>query len=201
MTESRAYLVAPVVVLSLGFHCAHAQKIILDTNKKYASKWTVSEVSGGHVDTQPATFSGISNKVGTIVFQFTDNDGFWYADNMFNLPAGATSIKLKITGLVADDRVVAELNGNIISNTGIGAPGNGYMTLVDMGANEQYAFTHAYGAQKTTIKEGFLTGMNDLRLIVNNTNQGIQGGLVPGTNASTFTGISAVVTFTPAAPK
>jgi len=39
----------------------------------------------------PATFSGISDRVGRIIFQFTDNDGYWHADNQFTLPIRAFS--------------------------------------------------------------------------------------------------------------
>jgi hypothetical protein len=106
-------------------------------------------------------------------------NGFWYADETFKLPSNATNIKLSFSGLYGDDRIVLELNGTMIGNyalNGTNGAGNGVMSF--LGPNDMhlpnppdvnYTFTDAVSGTATT---GFVVdGVNDLRLIVNNTGQ------------------------------
>ena len=55
-------------------------------------------------------------------------NGFWYADFTFALPADSFDIALSFSRLLADDRVVLQLNGTnigdyLLSTGGIGGPG------------------------------------------------------------------------------
>jgi hypothetical protein len=101
-------------------------------------------------------------------------DRFWYADNDFYLPAGATDVSLIFSGLDADDRVVLELNGTILGdyflNGSYSNPpltGAGVMAFPPGLPDVSYVFT---GTAAGTITSGFVYGgTNDLRLVVNNT--------------------------------
>jgi hypothetical protein len=104
-------------------------------------------------------------------------NGFWYADADFQLPSNASSVSLVFSTLRADDRVVLELNGNILGDyflNGLYAnpplTGLGVMSLTS-GDDAPYTFT---GISSGTITSGFiLGGENDLRMIVNNTGQAV----------------------------
>jgi hypothetical protein len=119
----------------------------------------------------------------------------------FSLPAGFTNASLTIETLSVDDRGVLQLNGTNISNAGIFGPGSGAMTFTPGGPNNPFTFTFGNGVQNLIITSGFLAGLNDLDLIVNDTNNGIFGApLGGGVNISTAT-LDAFVTFNePAAP-
>lgn len=103
-------------------------------------------------------------------------DGFWVANLTFFVPDGATGLSLTFSGLIADDRTVLELNQRILGDfrlnpgeAGISQTGPGMMAFSDgfLGANDQmYDFT---GVTSGTVTTGFLTGINNLTLIVNNT--------------------------------
>ena len=111
----------------------------------------------------------------------------------FTLPAGFTNASLTISSLAADDRGVLELNGTIISNAGIFGPGVGAMTFTPGGPNDPFTFTHGNGAQNVVVTSGFLTGLNTLSLIVNDTNNGIFGApLASGVNISSTSAAASV---------
>jgi hypothetical protein len=105
-------------------------------------------------------------------------NGFWYADETFTLPSNAVNVTLSFSGLFGDDRVVLELNGVMIGNATLpGETGAGVMSFPGPGDTDlpsppdvDYTFT---GATSGTVTTGFvLGGLNDLRLIVNNTGHG-----------------------------
>ena len=94
-------------------------------------------------------------------------NGFWFADRTFTLPGNALGISLNFNGLYGNDRVVLELNGTIIGNADhLGATGAGVMSFPSGPPDAAFTFT---GTTSGTVTTGFLTGVNTLRLIVNNT--------------------------------
>lgn len=110
--------------------------------------------------------------------------GAWYADFLFTLPADATNVSLSFTNLVGDDRVVLQLNGTNIGdwflNGNIVNPplsGPGVMRFSGQTSDTSYTFT---GHTSGTVTSGFVAGVNDLRLVVNNTG-------VANLNAATVT--------------
>jgi hypothetical protein len=118
----------------------------------------------------------------------------------FSLPTGFSNASLTIETLSVDDRGVLQLNGTNISNAGIFGPGNGFMTFTVGGPNNPFTFTFGNGVQNLVVTSGFLEGLNELDLIVNDTNAGIGGApLAGGVNISNAT-LDAFVTFTPGAP-
>jgi hypothetical protein len=164
--------------------------------------WTVYEVSNegaGSLTSAPAQF--YSEEMGyptiTMPSAWTDNDGFWYATTTFTLPANATKPTLAIASLFADDRVVVELNGNIVASTGYYAPGAGQMVFTDGGDVTNFNFATAQGAKVNHITSGFITGgVNTITLIVNNTDQGIDGPLLGGVpGGATEVGMTARVIY------
>jgi PEP-CTERM motif-containing protein len=114
----------------------------------------------------------------------------------FTLPAGFTNASLNITSFAVDDRGVLQLNGSNIASTGIfcsSPPCAGNMVFTAGGNNDPFTFQNA---QNTgfTITSGFVTGPNTLRLIVNDTGDGIFGNLNPNSQpTSAF--LSGTVTF------
>ena len=128
-------------------------------------------------------------------------DGAWYADLDFFLPANATNVTLSFNNLTVDDRVVLELNGVIIGDAGFGGTtdSKGRMAFnLDAPLTEtDFDFD---GANSGTVTTGFtLGGENDLRLIVNNTNQGADlkaaaAGFQTSGDA-TLVGLNATVSF------
>jgi PEP-CTERM motif len=116
-------------------------------------------------------------------------------DADFTLPAGFSNASLTIEALSIDDRGVLVLNGTIVSNAGIFGPGAGSMTLTPGGTNDPFAFTFGNGAQNVVVTTGFVAGLNQLDIIVNDTNSGIVGApLVNGVNISGLQ-LTAHVTF------
>lgn len=102
-------------------------------------------------------------------------DGFWMANLTFFVPAGATNVSLTFSGLHADDRAVVELNDRVLADYMLnpGHPGSqagpGTMALSDgFGGPNDQPWTFA-GNTSGTVTTGFLTGVNILTLIVNNT--------------------------------
>jgi len=179
-------------------------KIVSTT--KTNDPWTVYEVSAygaGAWVSAPAVF--YANEDGyptvTIPAAWTDNDGYWYATTSFTLPTGATKPTLAIASLFADDRVVVELNGNVVASGGYYSPGAGQMVMTDGGTLENFTFTTAQGAKvKHVTSTGFVAGVNTLTLIVNNTGTGISGPLQAGTaGGATEVGMTARVVYTPKA--
>jgi hypothetical protein len=174
---------------------------IVSTTETY-DPWTVWEVSsnaGGSLVSAPAVFFGDEDNYPTIGIptNWTDNDGFWYATTTFTLPANAIKPTLAIASLYADDRVVVELNGNVIpsASTGIYAPGGGDMLFSDSGTIEAWNFPTTQGAKVDHVTNGFVTGTNTLTLIVNNTGTGINGGLLADGANGTEVGMTARVIY------
>ncbi|MBZ5723457.1 MAG: hypothetical protein LAP87_00530 [Acidobacteriia bacterium] len=131
-------------------------------------------------------------------------DGFWVANLTFTLPTGATAPSLNITGFRGDDRAVLELNGNPtpILNVGVsGSTGAGLMQFTDGGATTPFTFNASTFPATGTFTTGFVTGLNTLTIIVNNTSAGgigaATGTLTPGDGTRTLLGGN--FTFTPAA--
>ena len=112
----------------------------------------------------------------------------------FTLPAGFTGAQLHISNLVVDDRGVLRLNGTDIDSAGISIPG---ASAFDFGSgNVPYVFG-ANGAHDVTVSSGFLTGLNSLRLWINDTGAGVTGNLVNGPNGpSGTTGYDLAATLT-----
>lgn len=105
--------------------------------------------------------------------------------NTFTLPTGFSNASLSITSLSIDDRGILSLNGTQISDAGIFGPGAGSLTLSLGGPNNAYTYLHGNGAQSVTVTSGFLTGLNTLEILVNDTNSGIFGEpLASGVNIS-----------------
>jgi hypothetical protein len=183
---------------------ARAAKLYVSTTKHNIAQWQASEVLNGQTYTLPAKYTKrtMYGAVNALEFPFSEerkigrNDGFWYADLFFTLPGGATNPKLHLTSLIVDDRAVVELNGTIVSDGGIDGPGKGNMTFTDGGPNKPYQFKHGDGAQTVHTGKGFVAGTNDLRLIVNNTGQGIHGEpIVKIKGNPTYIGIVGRVTY------
>lgn len=120
-------------------------------------------------------------------------NGFWLADRTFTIPAGATGVSLTVTALDADDRVLLQLNGTTIGNTGFYAPGTGQMRLTSGGTDDPYTFTNVTSG---TISTGLVIGgSNTLRMIVNNTGNGIFGACTT-VSSGNGTGAHVVATLT-----
>ena len=97
-------------------------------------------------------------------------NGFWTAENTFNIPASATSVSLTFSGFFANDRGRLFLNGNEIGNVDhLGATGNGVFRMVENGSDDPFTFTNITNG---TINSGFLLGQaNVLTIVVNNTGE------------------------------
>jgi len=112
---------------------------------------------------------------------FTSNGGgpsLYEAVLDFTLPTGFTNAVLTITNLQVDDRGILFLNGVAIDEGGIFGPGDGQFD--DGSGLVAHTFVRGNGARNVVVDTGFLTGLNSLRLIVNDTNAGIFGSLVNG---------------------
>jgi hypothetical protein len=112
----------------------------------------------------------------------------------FTLPAGVTNASLNITFFAVDDRGVLQLNGSNIASTGIfcsSPPCSGNMVLTLGGPNNPFTFQNADNSS-FTITSGFVTGLNTLRLIVNDTGEGISGNLNPNSAPTSATLIGSV---------
>jgi hypothetical protein len=144
------------------------------------------------------TFQSGTFVTGGTLANFT---GLWDADFQFALPSNASNVSLNFSNLTADDRVVMQLNGNNIGDFFLnGVPTN--PPLVGQGIMQfpsglsVYTFT---GQTSGTVTSGFLSGLNDIRLVVNNTNTAnlfapaiTFGAAGDGTNA----GVLGTVNFT-----
>ena len=133
----------------------------------------------GFLNPPPVPSIGISSTgaqngtfvAGASLSKFT---GFWYADFPFALPANATNVSLSFSRLFGDDRIVLQLNGvtrgDFFLNGFVDSPplvGPGSMSFPPGPPDVPYVFT---GHRSGVITSGFLPGQtNDLRLIVNNT--------------------------------
>jgi hypothetical protein len=163
-------------------------------------RWKVSEVQNGvEVHAKPVFGATTYGHIAALTIPFTDNNGYWTARVTFTLPAGATNPMLYIATLGVDDRAVVTLNDQPITDSGTYNGGKGYMTYRNDGPNDRRTFSYGSGTQDLTITSGFVPGRNKLKVIVNNTNQGILGVPVPVTAASPSSfGMTGEVTYTPA---
>jgi hypothetical protein len=126
--------------------------------------------------------------------------GFWTARFSFTLPSNAYDVQLNFSKLFGDDRVVMKLNGTIISSAGIVAPGNslnGFMVMTDGGPSQAYTFAGQSGSVSGSVSTGFVSGLNTLDFIVNNTGNNLAGALKPSlaSNDGTEVGIEGSVLF------
>ncbi|HTZ69973.1 MAG TPA: hypothetical protein VMB71_04910 [Acetobacteraceae bacterium] len=191
-----------VVATGSATAMAQAKSLRLDTSKAKYAKWTVEEVVDGQVKKAAPVYNGtaIWGKVESITIPFTDCDGYWRAKRIFHIPTSATGLSLTITGLGVDDRAVVELNGTQITSVGTTSNGAGYMQLHnDHGKqrNAPYNFQFVAGKVSLTDTTHLKPGRNLLKVIVNNTDEGIQGKIVPPSkNDTTGFGIAATVTYT-----
>jgi hypothetical protein len=170
------------LLLVSGASCvlADTTQINLGTRNN-APNWLVT---GAGTVTSPAiqrgaeiTLTSDGHRDGTFLEggSLADFNGFWYADNVFSIPANATDVSLTFSGLEGDDRVVLELNavpiGDFFIHGGFSQPpitGGGVMSFPPGPPDIDYTFT---GITSGTITGGFnMGGANDLRLIINNTN-------------------------------
>lgn len=134
----------------------------------------------------------------------TNFTGFWLADYIFCLPYGAANISLNYWDFFADDRGLLLLNGNPIVATGISSPTGfnpGWLVLTDGGSGQAYSFVGPNGSVSGTMTNGFnIGGLNTLRVIINQTFQGVCCDDLPvsalGTVKTSFN-LSGAVSYTP----
>jgi len=165
----------------------------IDVGTANGGNWLIT--GGGAVDApayNPSDLVGTisitsnGNRTGTFVpaASLADFNGFWYADCTFTLPSNAADITLSFSRLLADDRIVLQLNGTdigdyLLSTGGVGGPG--VMSFPPGPPDVPFTFTDQASA---TITSGFVVGaVNDLRLIINNT-----GTASPSAPTKTFQG-------------
>lgn len=110
---------------------------------------------------------------------------FYIRTFTFNLPSNFTNASLDITTLHMDDRGVVELNGDIVTSSGISnnLGLDGQMIFTDGGNPIDYTFKHDYYESVfESITTGFKAGLNTIELIVNDTSGGLnfREGLLSG---------------------
>ncbi len=179
---------------------AETRTIHLDTTLNHISRWTVYEITNGQIVSAPAAYFGanIWGKVPSLTVPFTNCDGYWYAKRAIHIPVGATNIVLKITRLGVDDRAVILVNHIGITGVGTTAKGAGQMQFHDPGQNRNYIFQFIAGRVSFTDTTHLQPGRNEIRVIVNNTNEGIHGTIQPINQYSpSGFGIAATITYTP----
>jgi hypothetical protein len=200
-----------IAVLTIGItltHFANAANIyVFDTSTPLI--WQAT--AGGAVDATPFVVSGFGNANGQNVISITSSggdsgtflpggslanfDGFWTAKYTFTLPANAFNVQLNFINFFVDDRGVLRLNGNIISSAAVGSV-VGSMVLTDGGASQPYTFAGTSGNVSGSVSSGFVTGLNTLDIIINNTGAGPVGPLKPNLiNDGTAFGISGTVSY------
>ena len=127
-------------------------------------------------------------------------DGYWTATYTFYVPANAINPVLEFTNFFADDRAVLKLNGTIISSTGAVPPGgslDGFMVLTDGGPAQPYTFAGPFGSVSGKATSGFVTGINTLTVVLNNTGTGVAGTMNGNLawNDGTGMGLSGTVSY------
>ncbi len=190
-----------LALAAAGLSSAFAGQVKLDlsTTPGRAHFWTVWEKSGGAKAFATAVVSSEEwGAVPAITIPFTDCDGFWVAKRHFHIPLSATNAVLRITALGADDRAVVELNGKRITSAATDSSGEGEMQFTDPGENVPYRFKFISGHVKFANTADLKPGVNEIRVYINNTFNGINGGIQPvnSSDPSEF-GIAATVTYTP----
>ena len=199
MKTMRATLLGCVLATTC-FGAATANTIKFNTESGQTRKWTVNEVTNGQVVSAPAVYvkGGFGDLPGYITVPFTNCDGYWRASRRFNIPAGATNLVLRITELGVDDRAVIKLNGAKITAVGTLGKGKGDMQFHDPGHNVPYYFPFLSGPVSFKDTTHLRPGVNEIKVIVNNTNNGINGTIVPvGQDGPSYFGIVAKITYTP----
>lgn len=157
-------------------------------------------------------FTASAGATTIVLDQFQRNDGgssFWTGTETFSLPSDATGVSINITGFAADDRAVLELNDVAIDSTGIFGYGTGPSsfqfsttgpnlpaTFITSGRPEQ-----AFVPQDLTITSGFVTGLNTLTFIVNDTGEGVNGGLSTPNAGLTAYNFAGTLSFSSAVPE
>jgi hypothetical protein len=110
---------------------------------------------------------------------------FYIVNNDFNLPVGFSNAVLTISNLEIDDRGIVLLNGIAVDNAGIFGPGAGNLVLTLGGPNNPFTYTRGNGARNIVLNSNFVSGSNSFRIVVNDTNAGIGGDVLPnGVNIS-----------------
>jgi hypothetical protein len=153
--------------------------IIFDTST--GSPWTVSgaganEATPYYLATPEITITSTSDGSGQFATGGSNDQfsGLWYADYTFTLPSDAQDVELDFTNLVGSDRVVMQLNGTDIGDYDLDSTfanppltGAGEMQFPSDASADPYTFT---GITSGDVTSGFVIGgVNDLRLVVNNT--------------------------------
>lgn len=112
---------------------------------------------------------------------------FYTANFDFVLPTNFTDASLTITQLYADDRGVVRLNGGDIFAAGLlGFLHTGSFDFNDGNGAVPYYFEDV-GVQNVVVASGFVAGSNSLRLLINDTGNGIFGVLANGPNGPSGT--------------
>jgi hypothetical protein len=97
-----------------------------------------------------------------------------------------------------DDRAVIELNGVKITAVGTTTNGEGDMELQDPGQNRPYYFAFLSGPVSFSDKTHLKPGLNEIRVIVNDTGNGINGTIEPiYRDRPSYFGIVGKVSYTP----
>lgn len=198
----------------VGVLVSNANATVLDLSTTTAANWVVT---GGGAVNAPA-FQHTQGRVtltsnGTLGGTFAtggsyDNfNGYWYTDAKFTLPANAQNVYLDFSNLIGDDRVVLELNGTIIGDYFLiqsnKATGDGVFSFLPGPTDVPYTFQ---GMTTNIINTGFiLGGVNDLRMIVNNTAAGTNMFkptiTFSGSGQFTHAGIQAYINYTQPVPE
>jgi hypothetical protein len=202
-----------LAITSLSRVAASADTINFDTGT--ASEWQAT--GGGAVNATPYVVFGGGTYMGNLITVTSDEsytgmflpggslanfDGFWTATFHFSLPANASNVQLNFANYINDDRGVLELNGNIISSSGIPNGGfTGSMVFTDGGPLLPYTFT-AFNSPNSSVtgmvNSGFnIGGVNTLTAIINNTFNGVAGPLTNiGPGDGTAMGLTGTISYT-----
>ncbi len=133
---------------------------------------------------------------------FTGQPGYFEVNQTFVLPANAINVALNISFLSVDDRAVVQLNGTDVDATGIFA-NQGSVGQFNFGQNAP-TVDYTYNApfvRNITVTSGFnIGGSNLFALLLNDTNNGIFGTVLPTTANGSY-GIAANVTFGTGVPE
>lgn len=158
--------------------------------------WTF--VGGKAVD--GGTTDDVNNNLLRVV---RNNDVAWWSMTYsFTLPSDARNFAISFLYLSADDRAVVRFNGAPVISFGIGGPGPGKFRFTADGVDQDRNFSSGNGE----VSGSFTTGqklepaVNQLTVIVNNTNAGIGGATgATGPSSAALAAVLRYATDTPAA--